>query len=518
MSDSNQIRQALATFRKHADGFDREVLQTIYAVLENQLATSGDEPEEPAAPGLGTQSDRRPVTVLFAELSQPAAASAESLDPARRRALWRRLDQIITAHGGLVDKHMGDVVMAVFGVPMAADNDAERAVRAALAMSQLVDVSHTMNVETPPLTMRVGINTGLVSVGPVGSDGQATVIGDTVNVASRLRESAVPGSVVIGENTYRLVAPFYETDALGQLLVKGRQTTVHAFRVVAARPRLFFTSGRGIEGVTTPMIGREAELARLQSAVITAADEGRGELVLVTGEAGVGKTRLAGELNAWLQTSGPEAVVFQGRSDQRLQRMPFGLLRDLLTSYFGILDSDAPDVVEARLLETLQAMRRTRNAPANWPRLFRERVRAVARLVGLDLAPGSEIATEPPSRSAVEQARDDILEYFELVAANTDVAVVFLEDIHWADADSLDLIEKLGRLAERTSLVVVALARPQLFERRPHWLPDGRLARNRLPLRPLLPDESYRLAGAILRYLPDAPDDLSGADRSGRGR
>jgi predicted ATPase len=184
------------------------------------------------------------------------------------------------------------------------------------------------------------------------------------------------------------------------------------------------------------------------------------------------------------------------------------LLRDLLTSYFGILDSDAPDVAEARLLETLQALRPARSAPANWPRLFRERVRAVARLVGLDLTPHTETLLEPPPRSAVEQAQDDILEYFELMAANTDAAVVFLEDIHWADSDSLDLIEKLGSLADRTSLVVVALARPQLFDRRPHWLAEADAARHILVLRPLPPDESYRLAGEILRQLPDAPDDL----------
>ncbi len=202
----------------------------------------------------------------------------------------------------------------------------------------------------------------------------------------------------------------------------------------------------------------------------------------------------------------PEMAVFQGRSDQRLQRVPFSLLRDLLTSYFGILDSDAPDVVETRLLDTLQSLRRARgDVPADAD-LFAQRVSAVARLVGLDFLPGSSaFSAELPARSTVEHARADILAFFELVAADSG-AVIFLEDIHWADQDSLDLLERLGRLVEGAPLVILALARPQLFDRRPNWrASNGLTVHHEIALGPLPPDDSQILAREILRLLPDAP-------------
>ncbi|MEZ4516073.1 MAG: adenylate/guanylate cyclase domain-containing protein [Chloroflexota bacterium] len=220
---------------------------------------------------------------MFAEVPSDTIEAGDDHAAAELRALWRRLDQIVIMHGGVVDKHMGDVMMAVFGMPVAAENDADRAVRCALALGQLVDTSRAGSTLTG-LTIRVGINTGPVSAGTVGSDGKTTVIGDMVNVASRLRETAGANTVVVSENTHRLVAPFYEFEPLGPQQIKGRQTPVNAYLALAARPRLFFTSGRGIEGITAPMIGRYAELAYLQSAVLSAIDESQGQLVLISGE------------------------------------------------------------------------------------------------------------------------------------------------------------------------------------------------------------------------------------------
>lgn len=503
MSDPASLQQALAILRGRDNLLPPDVLATIAAVLEAQA----DGAVDPAKTLPDPPSERRPVTVLFLEVSGASGGPADDRNPARLHTLWRRLDQIITLHGGTIDKHMGDTVLAVFGVPVAAENDAERAVRCAQACVQLVEVTRDREPLLPGLTARAGLNTGLVSVGTVGSDGSATVIGDMVNVASRLRETATPGSVVLGENTFRLIEPFYEVQPLGPQVIKGRRTPVPAYRVVAARPRQFFTSGRGVEGVTPPMIGRQLELERLRAAITAAAEERRGRLILITGEAGVGKSRLAGELNAWLEVAGPEAVVFQGRGDQRLAGQPFSLLRDLLTGYFGILDSDAPDVAEARLIQALHALRRSPLAISR-PELLRQRVRAVARLVGLDLMRPADLTTGTPERSAVAQAQADILSFFELMAANSDAAVVFLEDIHWADADSLDLLEKLGGLTEQTNLVVIALMRPQIYERRPTWRSPAQAPGETIALGPLPPDDSTTLAREILRPLAPAPDDL----------
>lgn len=505
MTEPIDAAQVLAVLGRLGDRLPPDVLATISAVLAAQ-GTGAETTPPPAA--AGPPSERRPVTILFLEVTNDRRAAADERVPPEMRALWRRVDEIILNHGGTIDKHMGDTVMAVFGVPAAAENDAERAVRCAQAIIQLVDVTRDRNPLLPTLTARAGLNTGLVSVGTVGSDDSATVIGDAVNVASRLREIAAPGSIVLGESTYRLVEPLYEVEGMGRQPIKGRQTPVPAYRVLATRPRLFFTSGRGVEGVTPPLIGRGAELRLLREAVVTAADGGGGRLILVTGEAGVGKSRLAGELNDWLRVAGPQVVVFQGRSDQRLQGTPFSLLRDLLTGYFGILDSDPPDIAEARLLQALQLLRRGPLAISR-PDVLRGRVRAVARLVGLDLMrPADPTTATPPQRSDVAQAQADILAFFELMAANNEAAVAFLEDIHWADSDSLDLIEALGRLAVRTNLVVIALTRPPLFERRPQWRSPPLAPGQVLLLRPLPPEKGYALARAIVRPLADAPEDL----------
>jgi class 3 adenylate cyclase len=500
MTDRETIRQALAILRRD-DRLGADVLATIAAVLEEQAADSEVRSEPIIGPA--PSAERRPVTVLFAEVSGYATAG-DAPTLAEIRALWRRIDQTIVAHGGTIDKHMGDIVLAVFGVPAAGENDAERAVRCALTLVQLVEVTRARDEGLGNLAARAGLNSGLVSVGTVGSDGSTTVIGDAVNVASRLREGAGPGDVVLGETTFRLVEPLYEVEPLGPRPIKGRQTPVPAYRVVAPRPRLFFTSGRGVLGVLPPMIGRAAELAELQAAVRGAAEDGRGRLFLIIGEAGVGKSRLAAEFHAWLRTAAPGMVVFHGRSDQRLQHTPFSLMRDLLMSFFRILDSDAPDVAEARLLEALQALQQ--GTAGALPPLWRERVRAVARLVGLSLVAPEATADALPGRAAVVQAQDDILAFFALMAADRG-GVVFLEDVHWADDDSLDLLARLGSLAESAPLVVVALARPQLYERRPARPPEAG-GPTAIELRPLPPGDSHTLAREILRRLANAPDSL----------
>jgi class 3 adenylate cyclase len=499
MTDRETIRQALAILRRD-NRLSPDVLATIAAVFEEQAADTEARTEPVAGPSPPTE--RRPVTVLFAEVSGYAGAG-DATTLGEIRALWRRIDQTIVAHGGIIDKHMGDIVLAVFGVPTASENDAERAVRCALTITQLVEVTRARDEQLAGLAARAGLNSGLVSVGTVGNDGSTTVIGDAVNVASRLREGAGSGDVVLGETTFRLVEPLYEVEPLGPRPIKGRQTPVPAYRVVAPRPRLFFTSGRGVLGVSPPMIGREEEMAELQATVRGAAEAGRGRLFLITGEAGVGKSRLAAEFHAWLRTAAPEMVVFHGRSDQRLQHTSFSLMRDLLMSFFRILDSDAPDVAEARLLEALRALQQA--TAGALPPLWRERVRAVARLVGLSLV-APTAADALPGRVTVGQAQDDILAFFALMAADHG-AVVFLEDVHWADEDSLDLLERLGTLAESAPLVVVALARPQLYERRPARRPEAG-GPTSLNLRPLPPDESHTLAREILRQLAGAPDSL----------
>src|SRR5438270_9149195 len=237
------------------------------------------------APTAGAAGERKLATVLFADVVG-FTSMAENTDPeavARTvDAAFRRMAEVVAEHGGTVDKYMGDSLMAVFGVPLAHDDDAERAVAAGLAMRELGG----------DLAFSIGINTGEVMVASVGRDQDATVMGDTVNVAARLEKAAGPGEVLVGPLTAQLAADRVTLLERDSLLLKGKRERVEVFEAVAIRGRDDALAVREVP----PLVGRDDELAFLQSLWRRVRRDGQVGVVMVTGEAGVGKTRLVDEL------------------------------------------------------------------------------------------------------------------------------------------------------------------------------------------------------------------------------
>ena len=284
---------------------DRERLQQAIAALEGQRATLGDAvvdtaliPLRQALAALRTRpltpvEQRKQVTVLFADVSGFTALS-ETLDAedvsGLINALWSQLDNVIATHGGVIDKHIGDAVMALFGLPTAQEDDAERAIRAALAMQ--AELAQFARTNARPLRMRIGLNTGPVLLSVIGTTNEYTAIGDTVNVASRLEHAAPLGGVLIAHDTYRHVRGLFAVHATGPLEVKGKAEPIDAYVVTQARPRVANRKARGVEGLETQMVGRDAELQQLQTAFNNARGQRFASLVTVLGEAGVGKSRL----------------------------------------------------------------------------------------------------------------------------------------------------------------------------------------------------------------------------------
>src|SRR5437588_5227931 len=222
-----------------------------------------------------TAVERRQVTVLFADFAGfTSFVHKQDVEEVRdyMTSIWTRLDEIIAAHGGTTEKHIGDAVMAGFGARQAGAEDPVQAVRAALAMQSVVS-GRRPEVLQPELQMRIGIHTGLVVVGPLGATGEIVATGDTVNLANRLEQNAPLGGVLISHHTYRLVYGHFDVQALPPLTVKGRTEPIQTYLVLRAKPRAVAMQLRGVEGVRTAMVGRELELNRLQSAlqnVITA--------------------------------------------------------------------------------------------------------------------------------------------------------------------------------------------------------------------------------------------------------
>lgn len=487
MTELEQLEQAIAALEGQRTILGDAVVDTALTSLRDRLAVL----KAQAVPG---EQQRKQVTVLFADVSSFTAMS-ETLDAEEvteiMNALWVRLDAAITAQGGQIDKHIGDAVMALWGVDAAREDDPERAIRAALAMQSALEQFRAER--GVPLAMRIGLNTGAVLLGTVGTTHEFTAMGDAVNLASRLEHAAPVGGVLISHATYRHVRGVFDVQVQAPLSVKGKAAPVQTYVVLQAKPRAFRMGTRGVEGIETHMVGREAELLALQSAY-TDALSGETSLVLIVGEAGVGKSRLLFEFEHWIDLHPETVYFFKGRSAPVLQNMPYGLWRDLFAYRFDIQETDS---AAAALTKFRAGMAGT---------LPPERADLVGQLVGFDFSLSSAVKNLLGSSDFGQLARAYLTQYFRSITTNQP-AVIFLEDLHWADDSSLDLVERLLDALPGARLLLVGLTRPNLFERRSHWM-EGLPTLDRLDLKPLSKRASRELVDEILQKMDVVPEAL----------
>ncbi len=420
-------------------------------------------------PGPEPQAERRQLTVMFCDLVGSTALSAR-LDPEDLRAVigayHRCVAKVIGRGGGFVAKYMGDGVLAYFGYPRADEHDAERAVRAALKLVEKVAGLDT--VAAAPLQVRVGIATGLVVVGDLVGSGEAQergVVGETPNLAARLQALAEPGTVVIAPSTRRLTGGLFEYADLGAVELKGLGAPVMATRVLrgsAAESR--FEALRG--GELTALVGRDEELALLQRRW-QQAKAGEGRVVVLIGEPGIGKSRLA---QAMLQQPAGEPYTrlryFCSPHDQASALHPFIIQ---LEHAAGMRREDMP---EARLakLETLLA-RSSAGA---------EEIGFIAGLISIPTGDKYRLPDPTPQRRK-EKTLEALLAQMTRLAARQPVLMLF-EDAHWVDPTSLELLTLTVARASRLPLLLLVTARPEFT---PPWpgdahvtmLPLGRLGR-----------------------------------------
>ncbi|HUQ39217.1 MAG TPA: adenylate/guanylate cyclase domain-containing protein [Acidimicrobiales bacterium] len=398
--------------------------------------------------------ERRVATVVFADLVGFTAFS-EYMDPEQVKYLvdqcFDRLAADITGFGGRVDKTMGDAIIALFGAPVAHEDDAERAVRAALKMQSTI--AEFATERGAGIQLRVGINTGEVLVGTVRAGGEYTAMGDVVNVASRLQTQAAPGTVVVGPATHDCTREIVRYEPLGLLLARGREEPVEAWLAVEALVPPGYRPRRG----RSPLVGRSEELGLLRYTMATAVSRSRAQLVLLLGDAGVGKSRLAEELETHALTQ-HEAVVLEGRCVPYGEANPWWPVGEAVRQACGIEPSDdAADSLEKSLAAVAEAL--------GVPRATAE----VARIAdGLLYLMGDEdrFPDVDPTR-ARDEARRAVQTFLEALARRQPVLLV-ISELHWADTLVLDLI---GRLLDRLRglpLVLVGTARPELDE---SWTP-----------------------------------------------
>jgi class 3 adenylate cyclase/tetratricopeptide (TPR) repeat protein len=449
---------------------------------------------QPSAPVSTTPagSERRLVSVLFADLVGFTSLS-EHRDPEEVRDLlsryFDRCRSLIERYGGVVEKFIGDAVMAVWGTPVAREDDPERAVRAALSLNQAI-VSLGDEVGMPELRVRAGVLTGNAAV-DLGAKGEGMVLGDTVNTASRLQALAPPGTVLVDEVTRRASEAAITFEDAGMHQLKGREQPVHAWtalRVVAGVGGV-----RRSAGLEVPFVGRTKELEDVISASDEVAASGRACLVAVVGGAGSGKSRLLWEYYKYVD--GVENVVrwHQGRCLSYGEGVGYWALAEMVRARAGIVEEEDSETARAKLRATVnEYVTDERERRLVEPRL--------AHLLGL----GQRTASD----------RADLFSgwrlFFERLAENAPVILAF-EDLQWADSGLLDFIDYLLEWSAEHPLFVLALGRPELLEERPAWgslavslgaLPDAAM---REALAGLVPGLSEELTARILRQAEGVP-------------
>ncbi|MDA9503519.1 adenylate cyclase [Bradyrhizobium sp. CCBAU 11386] len=448
----------------------------------------------PQSDKIDSEANRRTITVLFADLSGFTAMS-ERLDPEVMQTLQNELFEELTAavqsFGGFVDKFIGDALLALFGAPAAHEDDPERAVRAALDM---IDRSARLSERAKayagsPLLLHVGINTGHVVAGGLGA-GVAksySVTGDTVNTAQRLQSMAAPGEVLVGPLTHRLTRHAFSYDSLGEVSLKGKMGSVlvHRLKEPLDTPR----AARGLDtlGLNAPLIGRDAELARMIGSLDRACG-GAAQLVRLVGEAGIGKTRLVREFVARIRDQDRFAgVAIRQAACSPLGEQSYGTLAAVLRSAYGIAQKASATEAEAKVAEALSELGLATDEADRLMPLY---------LHVLGLGDPNAVLRHVEPEQLRRQIFFAIRTVFERRLALSPLLII-VEDLHWADAVSLEALRFLMDRLERTRLMLLFTHRPMLEL---DQFGSSRISHATLRLPPLGDADGQRLLAAYFSH------------------
>ncbi|KYF76709.1 hypothetical protein BE11_44035 [Sorangium cellulosum] len=484
----------------------------------------------PATPAAG---ENRVCTVMFVDLAEAAALSAR-LAPEDVKEIVDRcfaaVKEQVEAMGGLVEELPGgDRAMALFGVPRATDNDAERAVHAALRVQAAIGrVALPRALRGARISARIGITTGRVFAEAAGGGTRPrfTVLGEAVNTARSLQQTAPKGAIAIGRDTYRQVVNLFEVEPLAPIEVAGRSEVLPVYQVrgpVAFRPVMALSD---FHGVDTRLVGRAAETQRLGDALETVLSERRACLVTLLGPPGVGRSRvLAGLFASVILRREEDFVVMVAQSSPLLRSTSYGLVASMIRRRFGIAETDAPGVVMGKLrrgmrwLKVRGAQRRSREereregargqetSPRHAfseglePADLDDALHQMAVILGArgadETAPMGLDDAGNPARQRIFAAVARLLRF----VADAAPIVILCDDIQWADGASLDLIDELLVRAEDLPVLAVCAARPELLERLPAW-GQGKAGHLRVDLAPLARRHMEEMVRDWLRRVP----------------
>ena len=474
---------------------DDSVIDMTIGVLKNEL-------EKHLSLSQEYEQQRKMVTVLFLDIVN-STRMIQGMDPEESMdilgASIQTMAEPIREYGGQVSRFMGDGFMAVFGLPAARENDPEQTVHAALNILTVAEkISQSLRKERniKSFQVRVGINTGLIASSGEKEAGDTIMGGSTIHLAARLEKAAEPGTVLISRHTYQHIRGVFDVEKREPVDAKGFPEPVETYTVLRLKPRAFRLMNRGVEGVETRMIGREQELQHIQALSQKVVHDKVFRFVTVTGEAGMGKSRLLDEFEVWINTSEPEQVSsFKGRASLETQKQPYSLFRDIFALHFEILDDDPIQVVREKFSNGFQRVIQKDDQ-------VEIKALLVGHLLGYDIDDESIKKVFENPQLAHDRAFQYVRAFFQAAAGQSPI-MIFLDDIHWADESSLDLLDYLRETLADAPVLILALSRPSLFERRSKW--GQGMGCEIIELSPLSSELSEQLVLEILQKAENIP-------------
>lgn len=459
-------------------------IRTAIGELDTKLApiapdVSLDRPTPP-------QEQRKLVTVLRANV-HGLADLALDMDPEDAADLLAKLRQrseaLFARFGGQASIQNDGHVQALWGTHASREDDPEQAVRAALAIrEELAALCAEQQIE---LSLQIGLSTGLLLVG-----GASGAVGEATTLAGRVAQEAALGQILVANETYRHVRGLFDVEPL-EPGSSSATSTQRTYIIIRAKPRQFHADTRGIEGIETRMVGRDAEMKLLQDAFCAASEDRELSIITVVADAGLGKSRLLHEFASWVKQLPQPPQLFKGRAVPATQQQPFVLLRDLFALHFDIQENDQ----SAKVCEKVELGFGTVFGRSD---AERQRSQVVGHLLGFVPRESSLLQDMVEDARAIhDRGTQGMVDYFRTLAERAPV-VLLLEDIHWADDSSLDVITTIADSLQGKGLLVVCAARPSLTESRPHW-GEGQSFHTRLDLRPLSSRDSRRLVEDLLQ-------------------
>jgi class 3 adenylate cyclase len=454
-----RIEQDIATLEAHRATLGEALVETCIAALRN--TSSELDWQETVTSAL--RGERKLVTVMFADISGFTAMS-ERLDPEEVRsvinACFERLGAVIDRYEGHIDKFIGDEIMALFGAPVAHENDPERALRAALDMKVALEAFNTEFVQyiSKPLSLHFGINSGLVIAGGIGTNQRKdySVIGDTVNLASRLEGLSEAGEILVGESTYRLTSPFFEFEALKPVMVKGKEKPVQVYCLLQAKTSVA-SQVRGIEGLSSPLVGRQHEMGTLIEAMNNL-QNGQGSVISVIGEAGLGKSRLVAELHLITNTQTQPVQVrwAEGQALSYGESASYLVTRNIMHNLLGINPETSPIELGSVLRSEMDHL---------FPGQAAEIYPYLAYLLEAPLDKETVQRVNYLDGEVLHQRILQSMQSYISAKAKQNPLVLVWEDLHWVDPSSLGLLEALLPLTQQCPLSLFLVYRPRREKR-----------------------------------------------------